>query len=200
MSELDERRSAGRRPARGDAARAGSGAPPVPDAVGDRDVPGVPAPAEGDESAERIQRAVVALLRWASRSTVRSRLWAGEGVDLTATDTWLVEALAAHGPMRLTSLAAWQGVDKSTVTPQVRRLERAGLVERAPDPQDGRASLLSLSERGRDVLEMVRSSGGRLLVQPLESWSAEDRRAFAELLTRFARGLEDGNGEHARTR
>lgn len=163
--------------------------PPGPAAVDE-----APRPGDADE---QLHSAFLALLRWTSRSAVRTRLWTGDGVELTPTDAWLIDALAAHGPMRVTTLAGWQGVDKSTVTPQVRRLERAGLVDRRPDPEDGRASLLTLSAQGREVRERVRAAGGQALARSLASWDDADRRALAELLTRFVATVEQAEGDEA---
>ena len=136
--------------------------------------------------------ALTRVLRWASRTGVRGR-WLARDVTggLTPTDAWLVEALGEQGPMRVTALAAWQGVDKSTVTPQVRRLERAGLVDRSRDPADGRASRLTLSARGEAVREQVRRSGADVIKEQMATWSEEDRRTFATLLSRFAAGLDE---------
>lgn len=144
------------------------------------------------EAADDLHAAFLPVLRWASRSAVRGRLWADGELELTPTDAWLIEALATHGPMRVTMLAAWQGVDKSTVTPQVRRLERAGLVDRRGDPVDGRASLLTLSVAGRQVRERIRATGGDVLAEGLADWTDSDRRTFARLLRRFAETLEAG--------
>ncbi|MFD1506883.1 MarR family transcriptional regulator [Georgenia yuyongxinii] len=144
------------------------------------------------EVADDIHAAFVSVLRWASRSAVRGRLWADGGVELTPTDAWLLEALATHSPMRVTMLATWQGVDKSTVTPQVRRLEQAGLVDRHRDPVDGRASLLTLSAAGREVRERVRAVGGDVLSEGMADWTESDRRTFARLLGRFAQTLDGG--------
>jgi DNA-binding MarR family transcriptional regulator len=102
-----------------------------------------------------------------------------------------VEALAEQGPMRVTALAVWQGVDKSTVTPQVRRLEQAGLVDRSPDPADGRAFRLTLSAKGESVREQVRRSGANVVEEQMATWSEQDRRTFATLLSRFAAGLDE---------
>jgi DNA-binding MarR family transcriptional regulator len=144
------------------------------------------------ELAEELQVALTRVLRWASRAGVRGRWLARDVTEgLTSTDAWLVEALAERGPMRVTALADWQGVDKSTVTPQVRRLERAGLVDRAPDPDDGRASRLTLSAKGEAVREQVRRSGAGVIEEQMASWSEEDRRSFARLLGRFAAGLDE---------
>ena len=142
--------------------------------------------------AEELQVALTRVLRWASRAGVRGR-WLARDVTggLTATDAWLVEALAEQGPMRVTALAAWQGVDKSTVTPQVRRLEQAGLVDRSPDPADGRASRLTLSAKGESVREQVRRSGASVVEEQMATWSEQDRRTFATLLSRFAAGLDE---------
>jgi len=51
--------------------------------------------------------------------------------------------------LRMGVLAERAGLSKQTMTTMVRLLERDGLVERAPDPADGRASLVSLTARSR---------------------------------------------------
>src|SRR3712207_6645619 len=51
--------------------------------------------------------------------------------------------------LRMGELAYRAGLSKQTMTTMVRLLERDGLVSRAPDPSDGRASLVFLTERSR---------------------------------------------------
>jgi DNA-binding MarR family transcriptional regulator len=51
--------------------------------------------------------------------------------------------------LRLGELARRARLSKQTMTELVRRLERDGLVERRPDPSDGRAALVLLTERTR---------------------------------------------------
>lgn len=61
-----------------------------------------------------------------------------------------------HGDgMLLKDLAAQTGMAASTVTEVVQRMERAGLVERAPDAEDGRAVRLHLTTRGHAVKPRV---------------------------------------------
>jgi DNA-binding MarR family transcriptional regulator len=52
------------------------------------------------------------------------------------------------GPVRQTELIAVLDSDSATITRMVQRLEKAGLVERAPDPHDGRATLVSTTTAG----------------------------------------------------
>jgi DNA-binding MarR family transcriptional regulator len=52
--------------------------------------------------------------------------------------------------LRMGELARRAHLSKQTMTELVRRLEREGLVERRPDPTDGRASLLFLTARSRE--------------------------------------------------
>jgi DNA-binding MarR family transcriptional regulator len=55
------------------------------------------------------------------------------------------------GPVRQTELIAVLDSDSATITRMVQRLEKAGLVERAPDPHDGRATLVSSTSAGDAV-------------------------------------------------
>lgn len=55
------------------------------------------------------------------------------------------------GPVRQTELIAVLDSDSATITRMVQRLEKAGLVERAPDPNDGRATLVSSTSAGDAV-------------------------------------------------
>lgn len=100
--------------------------------------------------------------------------------------------ITQHGPVRVSDLAAWQGVDKSTVTPQVRRLEERGLVTRHGDPGDRRAALLTPTGDGSRKLEEIDEAGAHLFGRALESWSATDRAQLATLMQRLADQLASG--------
>ena len=143
------------------------------------------------EETTEVQAAVSRILRWASRADVRRALAGPTGRELSPTDTWLLGAVVEHGPMRASDLAEWQGVDKSTVTPQLRRLEERDLVVRSPDETDRRAALLTGTERGHRVLEEISAAGAAVFAGVMASWSATDRAKFAALLGRFAEELPD---------
>ena len=68
--------------------------------------------------------------------------------DLTPVQAKLLCVLAS-GPSRMAELARCFGVEKAALTGLVDRAERRGLVRRAPDPGDGRALRVMLTDRGR---------------------------------------------------
>ncbi|MFZ1374839.1 MarR family winged helix-turn-helix transcriptional regulator [Nostocoides sp.] len=74
------------------------------------------------------------------------------GYDVTVAQSRLAQRIAEDGT-RLTELADRAGVTKQTASLLVAALEREGLVERVPDPEDGRARLIRLSTRGREAAQ-----------------------------------------------
>lgn len=74
------------------------------------------------------------------------------GYDVTVAQARLAQRIAEEGT-RLTELADRAGVTKQTASLLVAALEREGLVERVPDPTDGRARLIQLSPRGRKAAQ-----------------------------------------------
>src|SRR5919107_1853678 len=100
------------------------------------------------EAATALERAVPMLSRWFTRSDVRRSMLADTDSALSATDAWLLGRITDTGPVRLSELADWQEVDRSTMTTQVRRLETQGLVSRVADPDDGRAVLIRATAAG----------------------------------------------------
>lgn len=154
-----------------------------------RESPSADSAAAPASAGDTIQAAIVAIMRWASRSDVRQALVGPAGRDLSSTDTWLLRAIVEDGPVRVTDLAEWQGVDKSTVTPQVRRLEDRALITRRPDPHDRRAVLLEASDLGRQILQATAAAGAAVFDDILRDWTDGDRDVLGALLGRFAQQL-----------
>jgi DNA-binding MarR family transcriptional regulator len=86
-------------------------------------------------------------------------------------------------------LAVCCALDPSTVSRAVAALVREGLVRRAADPADGRASTLTLTPHGRAALDETNDWYERHLAAALKDWSTEDVAAFTAFLGRFADDL-----------
>lgn len=141
-------------------------------------------------ASREVQHGVIEIARWASRKTTLERL-RSLVPDLVITDLWLLLALDEHGAMRPGELAVRQHVDRSTVTPQVRRLVRAGYAVRLPAPDDRRAALIDLTEKGRAVVDHTRLLADHAFALATADWTAEEQAALGELLCRFTGAIEE---------
>ena len=81
--------------------------------------------------------------------------------DVTPAQARVFQRIAPDGS-RLTELAAQAGITKQSAGFLVDQLERAGYVERVPDPADGRARLVRVAERGARSVEVSRAVVARV--------------------------------------
>ena len=130
------------------------------------------------------------LLTFARRVRSKPPVVSGDHPYLDPSLDALCGVLADRGPVRFTELAKALWLDKSTVTRQVTTLEQLGFVERTPDPSDGRAALLGLTETGRDMLSRSRQARREGTSEVLSAWEDADVARFAELMERFNREVE----------
>ena len=106
---------------------------------------------------------------------MRARL-PGDTLDFSALP--ILKALSTCGALRLTALAGSLELDASTVSRHVKQLEDRGFLERASDPDDGRASRITLSDTGRAALEAHYDRRRSLLTTALADWSDADRETL----------------------
>lgn len=71
--------------------------------------------------------------------------------DLSPVAASTLYTLVHHGPSRLTALADAEHVTQPAMTQVVTRLEQAGLVARAADPDDRRAVIIGATDAGREL-------------------------------------------------
>lgn len=102
----------------------------------------------------------------------------------------LLLPLAVHGAMRSTTLAESTHTDPSTISRHVSLLMSEGLVERQADQRDGRASLLVLTEQGRERVAQMRRGRDDMVAGLVADWPAPDVQALGELLGRFNNAFE----------
>lgn len=93
-------------------------------------------------------------------------------------------------------LAARSGLDPSTVSRSVTALVADGLVERRPDPHDGRASVLAVTDAGRTALAEARAWYTGLLDRALADWSPAEIGHLDSLLGRLVTDLGGALDSH----
>jgi len=85
-------------------------------------------------------------------------------------------------PVRLGDLAAREAVAPPTLTRIVAGLLEIGMVARRPDPDDARAALMTMTEKGRTALQTVREERTAFLVERLHQLPPIDRAKLPELV------------------
>ncbi len=90
---------------------------------------------------------------------------------------------------RSSDLADTCALDKGAVSRVVRQLEGLGMVERVPDPDDGRAQLLQLTATARTRLSEVADCRRNGFTDLIEGWDVEDLRQLVDGLRRYNEAL-----------
>lgn len=104
--------------------------------------------------------------------------------------------LASHGPLRLTHLAEHLAVNPSTAMRMAERLVAAGVIDRSPNPDNRRESIMSLTDTGREVVEQVTRRRREEIAAIVERMPAAHRDRLVEALEAFnAAGGEPSAGK-----
>jgi len=153
------------------------------------------APADSDrvEATRTLERELSTLIR-------RLKRVVGERArdvhpELQPAAYWILTHLGQHGSLRAAAVADHLELDKGAVSRHVQHLLYLDLLVRTPDPDDGRATLLSLSDDGARRLTDVDEHRRTWYDEALGSWSDDELTGFAAELSRYNRTLE-----HARAR
>jgi DNA-binding MarR family transcriptional regulator len=110
--------------------------------------------------------------------------------DLQPASYLMLSYLVTSGPQRSSVLSERFGVDKGAISRQVQHLVDLGLLDRAPDPVDGRATLVSASADAVRRMEAILSERRHWLDERLNEWSEDDLRDFASGLARYNSALD----------
>jgi DNA-binding MarR family transcriptional regulator len=91
--------------------------------------------------------------------------------------------------LRLRDLAEQLQIEAPAVTRKAQQLEQAGLVSRAPDPNDGRASRVRLTAPGRRTINRILTVRREWVTTLLTDWPTQDQVEFARLMRLFTSSL-----------
>ncbi|MEZ5078846.1 MAG: MarR family transcriptional regulator [Solirubrobacterales bacterium] len=116
---------------------------------------------------------------------------AAEETGLTPTSTAALVSIDRFGPLTPSELARIERVKRPTVTRTLAHLEKLGLVERTPDPADGRSALVAVNATGRERIRQLRGRKNAYLAQRMRDLPAADVETLeraAEILDRMREG------------
>lgn len=116
---------------------------------------------------------------------------AGAAGELTPTSAAALATVERHGPLTPSELAEVERVKRPTATRTLRVLGEAGLVERTPDPDDGRSALVSVTAEGRERLRRLRGRKNAYLARRMRDLPAADLETLERASGILERILEE---------
>lgn len=117
---------------------------------------------------------VLAVKRLHARFREKAGLAAG---GLTTTQLSVLQRILDAGPVTAASLAGAEHITQQAIAQSLAPLREAGLVAAAPDPEDGRKTLLSGTDAGHRLRAQLYASRDAWLVRVLSAELSQDERA-----------------------
>ncbi len=105
--------------------------------------------------------------------------------DLTPPQFALLAFLWKQDGLSQTVLGSMAGMDRTTVSGIIDRLEKQGLVERRDDPQDRRSYLIYLTAQGRAYKQKATGAALKTNAAISEKLSPDEKECLVELLTKM---------------
>ena len=154
-------------------------------------MPGVSELDDVQHSAAEIGQAFAALTRGPRVQRAFESVRARAGVDLDRPAFLVLDTLDVQGPLRVSELAETCGVDISTVSRLVARLQRSGLVSASQFKGDRRVVVLTATAAGIEQSRRLKHVRCDSLASFLGTWTPDEREMFSRLLSRFVTSLGD---------
>jgi DNA-binding MarR family transcriptional regulator len=125
--------------------------------------------------------------------TLRRRLREqGQRDDLPPSQASVLLRLEKHGPATVSSLARSEGMRPQSMSAAIASLEAAGLVRGAPDPDDGRQTIMSLTDACRERLRTSRAARQDWLARTIAAkLSAREQQELTVAVGLLKRLIED---------
>ncbi|RKE85697.1 MarR family transcriptional regulator [Rhizobium sp. AG855] len=115
----------------------------------------------------------------------------GTGLELSDIDAiGVIKRIGSHEEATVGAIAEQMRIDPSRGSRIVADLVRQGLLERAASQEDGRRSLVRITEAGRGVLNAIEAIKRETIIEATSGWTEEEIETFARLYLRFTQGLE----------
>jgi len=111
---------------------------------------------------------------------------------LTPSQSSVLATLDRHGPMSMSRLAEHEAIAKPSATGIVGRLIERGLVDRKPDPADGRSSIVAITPEGIEAIEERRRERTAYLAGHFDALDTEDREVLERAVVLLEDMLQDG--------
>ena len=137
------------------------------------------------------------MTNWAARLFARAIDRRLKQIGVTCGQMPVFFALADGAAMAQKALAAQAAIEQPTMAATLSRMERDGLIERRPDPRDGRSQLVALTPEAMKKAARVREAAMAVNAAAMAGLEEAERAAFLGMLSRIVAALERSLDEKA---
>ena len=134
-----------------------------------------------------LKRQVLAAVRDYGIHLTQFRNAMSQWVGLNATDMECLRLLFIKGTATPSELARHTGLTSGATTAMLDRLEKAGLIERRPNPDDRRGSLITPAKSGAEKAAAWFESARKAQDELISSYSEEELEIIADVFERFTK-------------
>jgi DNA-binding MarR family transcriptional regulator len=113
-----------------------------------------------------------------------------QGLEITMSQMQLIRFVGENPECHLQDVADGMNLSSPTVSVSIRRLEDMGLIERKPDPEDGRAACLTLTDKSQKAFQQVRRQMFDRVQTFLSHLNEEEQSDLLKLMEKAVAGLE----------
>jgi DNA-binding MarR family transcriptional regulator len=118
-----------------------------------------------------------------------------EAIGLYRGQPPVLRALWEQGGLTQTELAGRIKVSPATMTKMLQRMEKAGFIQRQPDPEDQRISRVYVTEAGRAIKAALEESWQTMEMDTFAGFSLEEQGLLRRFLLQMRANLELATGE-----
>lgn len=129
------------------------------------------------------------MLLWRS-PVFQERFNDAAGPAFDSTEGWIVWVLRWRSRMRPADLAQELGINAPGITKAIARLEAAGMVTKAPHPDDARSVVVELTPSGSGAADQMGAAAASLIRDALDSSGPLDPTSFPAALQQLSTGMQ----------
>lgn len=105
--------------------------------------------------------------------------------DLTTGQFAVLEVLYSKGDLAIGEVQNLILTTSGNIPVIVRNLVKAGLIKKTQDLQDRRRYILSITDRGRALMDIVFPENAAVIIEKINRWSADEQKTLLVLLKKF---------------
>ena len=145
---------------------------------------------------EELYRSAVQNLRSVSLLHRYRIIKALSGMNIYRGQPDILSYLLSHGDCSQKELADSLGISPASIATSLKRMSKAGYIERTPDENDRRINHIRVTSQGRDIFFPGRAECDKVDAVMFAGFTPEEIKTFSDMLARVAANLSgDGVSE-----